>query len=350
MSLVLLVEDDALLRRSMARAIRPIEGIEVLEAGSVDEALLYVDRHPPNLVVTDLDLPGRSGLDLMAALSEQASRPVIVVTAHLPRFARSIPRNGLVTILEKPLFMATLREYVKRCVGRTSRDSPSISVADFLQLAATGRRTIRLHAEWPDGKRGSIVLVEGEAWDASYGALRGRSAFAAVAWRPGARVRIEAVATPPPRTLHGPAEALLLATAKHLDEMRREQPPSGPERPETSDGLDGWNTLLQHRREAPQEPKPATAPPPLHPTSLPPAPPPDTPHPPADVFGDLLDAAVHASLVRDYHTAARYFLLAEQAQPGHPTVRANLQRLREMGVPTAGLDPSEIAPRGGEES
>jgi type II secretory ATPase GspE/PulE/Tfp pilus assembly ATPase PilB-like protein/CheY-like chemotaxis protein len=80
---ILLVDDEDALRRVM-RDLLARDGYEVVEARTGIEALDQVDRHAPDVVVLDLNLPGMDGYSVLAELrSRPATRdiPVIVLTA-----------------------------------------------------------------------------------------------------------------------------------------------------------------------------------------------------------------------------------------------------------------------------
>jgi type II secretory ATPase GspE/PulE/Tfp pilus assembly ATPase PilB-like protein/CheY-like chemotaxis protein len=80
---ILLVDDEDALRRVM-RDLLARDGYEVVEARTGIEALDQVDRHAPDVVVLDLNLPGLDGYSVLAELrSRPATRdiPVIVLTA-----------------------------------------------------------------------------------------------------------------------------------------------------------------------------------------------------------------------------------------------------------------------------
>ena len=116
-------------------------------------------------------------------------------------------------------------------------------------------------------------MHEGEVWTASFDDLSGVEAFSEVAWRGGARIRCHSlVGDPGPRTLEGTPEALLMNTAKDLDEQG---------------------------------------------------------HTP-DFEGEL-ERGVTALLAKDYDAAVRAFEAAHAIDPEHPQVNTNLRRLRELG-------------------
>ena len=81
---VLLVDDHAILREGL-RALLEIEAdIEVVgEAGTFDEAMRLAVDLLPDVVLTDIGLPGRSGLSLVSELRNRCPRSrVVLLTAH----------------------------------------------------------------------------------------------------------------------------------------------------------------------------------------------------------------------------------------------------------------------------
>jgi len=81
---ILLVDDHPLLREGLGRLISAEPGMRVCAmAGSVQEALAAVETHKPDLIVTDLTLPGRNGLELIKDLGAiHPEIPVIVLSMH----------------------------------------------------------------------------------------------------------------------------------------------------------------------------------------------------------------------------------------------------------------------------
>lgn len=81
---VALVEDDALTRESLVRIIAREPGLESVGAyGSAEEAEREVPRVSPDVLVVDIELPGRSGIDCTAAL--KAAHPglhVLILTTY----------------------------------------------------------------------------------------------------------------------------------------------------------------------------------------------------------------------------------------------------------------------------
>lgn len=80
---VLVVDDSPMDLRAAGALLEDLDGVEVMFAKSVDEALEVVEREAPNLVVTDLVMPQRDGLELLAVLtSEHPLIPVVMMTGR----------------------------------------------------------------------------------------------------------------------------------------------------------------------------------------------------------------------------------------------------------------------------
>ncbi|OAN66894.1 response regulator transcription factor [Sphingomonas sp. TDK1] len=102
-SLVAVVDDDALVRDAAASLIRSL-GYRTAQYPSADA---YLDASPADtdVVLTDMQMPGRSGLELRHMLRERGSRvPVILMTAYLTDELRARAEAlDLVALLDKPV-------------------------------------------------------------------------------------------------------------------------------------------------------------------------------------------------------------------------------------------------------
>lgn len=121
---VLVAEDDRAIRFSLARALKG-DGYRVLEAGDGDEALAQIELHRPDAVLLDLKMPGRDGLDVLAALGPAlADLPVIVITAY----GGSAPaieamRRGAYDYLTKPFDLDEVQLTLKRALRQRALSS-----------------------------------------------------------------------------------------------------------------------------------------------------------------------------------------------------------------------------------
>jgi DNA-binding response OmpR family regulator len=78
---LIIVDDDALMRRSLAFNLEQ-SGYRVSSAASAEDALALARRDSPDLVVLDIGLPGMDGLDALRHFKDKLNVPVIFLTAR----------------------------------------------------------------------------------------------------------------------------------------------------------------------------------------------------------------------------------------------------------------------------
>jgi len=78
---VILIDDERLAREELRRTLDVYPDFEIVaEAANVDEAVLLIDKHQPDLILLDIQMPGKSGFDLLEMLPQVPE--VIFVTAY----------------------------------------------------------------------------------------------------------------------------------------------------------------------------------------------------------------------------------------------------------------------------
>lgn len=117
---ILLVEDDVLLRQAF-RILLEDAGYRVTEAGSAAEALAEARRDPPAVVVLDMGLPDRPGLDVARELRREEATtgvPILALTGRVGAQERdACLAAGCTEYYGKPLAPAKLLERLRELVG-----------------------------------------------------------------------------------------------------------------------------------------------------------------------------------------------------------------------------------------
>ena len=92
---------------------------EVVTAGDVDAALREIDAELPQLILLDLLMPGRNGIELLAELADRGLQiPVIVLTAtKTVATAVEAMKNGAVDFITKPFELDALRMKVRQLLA-----------------------------------------------------------------------------------------------------------------------------------------------------------------------------------------------------------------------------------------
>lgn len=117
--LILIAEDSVETRRSLAEFFQE-RGFRIAVAENGAEALLAVQRHVPDVVLTDIDMPLLDGIALTARLRKQpatAAVPIVVLTGTaLSRITQRARAAGCDAVLLKPCSPQLLLETVERVV------------------------------------------------------------------------------------------------------------------------------------------------------------------------------------------------------------------------------------------
>ena len=125
---ILLVDDQRQVSR-MLRASLELSGLgyTVVDVASGEEALLELGRAPVDLLVTDLRLPGMSGLDLLAKSREMNphARAIVITGQPTDEIQAKAQALGVVAFLRKPIGTTFFLEAVARGV-RLSEDEVAI--------------------------------------------------------------------------------------------------------------------------------------------------------------------------------------------------------------------------------
>ncbi len=115
---ILVVDDDPTIRTSLVEALSS-DRVDVQVAESAEAALALLKNGVPDLVLSDVRMPGLSGLELLELLQERAAEAdVIMMTAFddMPTVVRAM-REGAADFLSKPLDLHELRRVVHRVLG-----------------------------------------------------------------------------------------------------------------------------------------------------------------------------------------------------------------------------------------
>jgi putative two-component system response regulator len=119
---ILLIDDEPIVRDLMAEILQDA-GYEVTSAETAERALALLESSDPALVVSDVLMPGLSGLELLEALNaRRASLPVILVTgAGTYETLSEALTHGAAGFVRKPFAHADLENAVAEALDRSQR-------------------------------------------------------------------------------------------------------------------------------------------------------------------------------------------------------------------------------------
>jgi len=112
--LIAVVDDDESVRAAVHGVLRSA-GLKARTFGSAEEFLRSGDQDQTACLITDMQMPGMSGLELLAELATAQHRiPVIFITAYgSPRLREQATRAGAVQFLDKPFDDEVLLETIR---------------------------------------------------------------------------------------------------------------------------------------------------------------------------------------------------------------------------------------------
>lgn len=123
---ILVVDDEPNARTALAELLRE-EGYDVETAADGLMALPKLDKFEPDLVLTDLEMPGLDGLGLIRKVHERAPGRAIVVMSALPArdITDAVIRIGTAGYVLKPINLPNLFHTIERAIARPELLGPA---------------------------------------------------------------------------------------------------------------------------------------------------------------------------------------------------------------------------------
>jgi len=134
---VLIVDDHAVVRRGLAEILaRELQGAVCDEAGNAEQAITKVRCQDWDLLILDIAMPGRSGLDVLRDIkSEFRNLPVLIFSMHAEdQYARRMLKAGADGYLNKESPPEELVKAIKRILSGGRYVSPGLAEKLVLDL------------------------------------------------------------------------------------------------------------------------------------------------------------------------------------------------------------------------
>ena len=142
-SKILVVEDDAGLREALVDTLQ-LAGYQTIEADSGEQALLQLKNHAVDLVVSDVQMGGMSGLSLLKNIKmQQSNMPVLLMTAYgTIDDAVQAMRDGASNYMAKPFAPEVLLNMVSQYVPLkvTDKYEPIVADSKSIELLSLARK------------------------------------------------------------------------------------------------------------------------------------------------------------------------------------------------------------------
>jgi two-component system KDP operon response regulator KdpE len=155
--LILIIEDEGPIRRFLRTALEGA-GYRSLEAASAEEGLSLAAGHNPDLVLLDLGLPDRDGLEVIRRLRQWSAMPIIVLSARDKERDKIDGLDaGADDYLTKPFAVGELNARIRAALRRAARPSEE---KDALFQWAGLKVDLELRQVWRDGQEVHLTPIE----------------------------------------------------------------------------------------------------------------------------------------------------------------------------------------------
>jgi len=118
---IVIVEDEEMVRTALEQWLR-LSGFEVAAASNTDDGLVLIDDLRPEVVLSDMRMPGGSGIELLRAVRERSTTTeVILITGHgdVPMAVEAM-REGAFDFIQKPYVPDQLVKVIRRAAEQCS--------------------------------------------------------------------------------------------------------------------------------------------------------------------------------------------------------------------------------------
>ncbi len=225
MKKVLIVDDEEdmlwMLQRNLDNGI---PNIETFTAQSGEEALTILDETEISLLITDINMPGISGLELLTEVSNRfKNTKVIIMTAYPSNaFENKAKKHGAVHFVEKPFDINDMRKIVEEALEDHAAETASggIALLDIIQFNGLAKATSALKII-KDNIDGMIFFQEGIVAHAMFGNTTGEEAFFAILDAKGLEIHNVNGVKPPLVSIGKSVESLMLEAAVRKDEEQK---------------------------------------------------------------------------------------------------------------------------------
>ncbi len=222
---ILVVDDEEdMLWMLQKKLNKGMENIEILSAKSGEEALEILAKKPVVLVITDINMPGINGLDLLIEISNRyPSIGVMIMTAYPSSgYKDKAVMNGSLRFIEKPFDINVLRGYVAEFLGKDSSFQGTIDgieLLDIIQFNSLSKANAALRVT-ANGSEGIIFFDHGSINHAMFEQFTGEEAFYKILALQGGTIKNMRNVEPPMVSINKSTEALILEGAVIVDNAK----------------------------------------------------------------------------------------------------------------------------------
>ena len=240
---ILLVDDNPMVLGMLRHELAELAPVKTANNGA--DALAHAIEESPDLIITDYQMPGLDGRQLIERLKTRpatAKIPIVVLATRADISEKLRPlQDSVEDFVEKPFFVKEAIARVKRVLDKLAlekmaKEAPGetvlrgslaqMNVIDLLQSLELGRKTCSLRIS-NNGEQCDLFFTEGQISHGVYGDLRGDEAvYKVLAWTAG-NFQIDFEASSAETSVTRSTQGLLMEGLRLLDEANRDAEEAG---------------------------------------------------------------------------------------------------------------------------
>lgn len=222
----MLVDDEKKFLKSLKDGLHSFSNIfETDICFSVNEAIKQIENQKYDLVITDLRMPKKSGIDLLIYLNQvKFSGKLMVMSAYnTEENLKQIKSLGIVDIISKPFKIDWFTEKLLDFFSGEKDDTvvfESIDLLTVMQIINLERKTAAIQIEYKN-KNSYIYFQDGEIVNAEFEDLDGMDAIRGLIARNKGLISIKQLKRKIKKNLSLPFNEIMMETMKEIDELRQ---------------------------------------------------------------------------------------------------------------------------------
>ncbi len=195
----------------------------IITASSGEEALEILEKESIDLIISDIKMPGISGIDLLIKVrKEYPETGVIIMTAFpSPEFKNEAILKGGLHFIEKPFDINDMRKIVRHALKEDNLFKGTVAgveLSDLVQVNCFSGATSTLRVKAGAEEEGVIFFEEGKVVHAVSGEIEGSEAFYKIFAFGGGMIESTKGGESPAHTINCTFEALLIEGTRRIDE------------------------------------------------------------------------------------------------------------------------------------
>lgn len=226
--IVLLVDDDPVILEYLSNALNETDSTyDVITANDGRAALDIMEHQDIAMVVTDLDMPEITGLELLSEIRKKYdTTQVIIMTGYgTPQVKSKAMDQGCLHFIEKPFESTYLKSLIGKEINKKDKGFvgtlKQIHLIDLIQMCCQAGMSMVIRVI-NDEDKGTVVIEQGNIIHAVCGNLVGEDAFFRIlSWKSGEFETIGSIHVPEP-TIKQNSQYLLMEAARIVDEDEKQ--------------------------------------------------------------------------------------------------------------------------------